>query len=75
MWCDVAMNSLTFSRDSHLHGTDKYIESWVHLKIHVTLNSNELQIENTFKPVSSQVFYSAFFSIANPIPTPASIFP
>ena len=43
MWHDMAKDLITFSSDSHLHGTHKYIESRVHLKIRVALNSNVLQ--------------------------------
>ena len=31
-WCDVEKNSFTFTWDSHLHGTNECIESWIHLK-------------------------------------------
>ena len=40
----MAKDSITISCDSCLHGTHEYIESWVHLKIRVALNSNVLQI-------------------------------
>ena len=43
----MAKDSITFSHDSHFHGTHEYIESWVHLKIQVALNSNALQIQTT----------------------------
>ena len=60
MWHDVAMNSITFSHDSHLHGTHHYDESWVLLKIQVTLNSNVLQIENKFNKIIKFVLLVTF---------------
>ena len=48
MWCDMAMNSITFSHDSCSYGTHECIELWMHLKIWFALNSNEIQLENKF---------------------------
>ena len=56
----MATNSLTFQLDSHLHRTDKHVESWVHLKIQVTLNSNVLQIENKFNKIIEIVLFVTF---------------
>ena len=36
LWHYVAMDSLTFSHDSHSHRTDEHVESQFHLKIQVT---------------------------------------
>ena len=47
----MAKDSFIFSQDSHLHGTDEYIESWSHLKILFALNSNVLQIEHMFNKI------------------------
>ena len=60
MWHDVATNSLTFSHDSCLHGTHEYVESCVYLKIRVALNSNVLQIENTFNKIINIVLLVTF---------------
>ena len=60
MWHDMAMNSIMFSHDSHSHGTDEYVESWVHLKIRVALNSNVLQIENKFNKINKIVLLVTF---------------
>ena len=43
---------LLHSHVIHVHvGTDKYIDSWIHLKIWFDLNSNVLQIENKFNKI------------------------
>ena len=60
MWHDVAMNSIMFSHDSHSHGTHKYIEPQVHLKIQVALNSYVLQIENKFNKIIKIVSFVTF---------------
>ena len=60
MWHDMAMNSLAFPCDSRLYRTDKHVESWVHLKIQVTLNSNVLQIENKFNKIIEIVLFVTF---------------
>ena len=56
----MAKDSFMFPWDSHLHGTCKYIESWVHLKIRVGLNSNVLQIENKLNKIIKIVLYVSF---------------
>ena len=56
----MAMNLITFSHDSCLHGTHKYIESWAHLNIQVALSSNVLQIENKFNKILNIVLYVSF---------------
>ena len=56
----MAKDSFTFPWDSHLHGTHEYIESLVHLKILVTLNSNVLQIENKFNKIIKIVLLGTF---------------
>ena len=48
------------SPDSRSHGTHEYIESWVHLKIRVTLNSNVLQIQNKLNNIIKIVLYVSF---------------
>ena len=57
MWHDMAKDSFMFQCDSHSETTHKYIESWVHLKIRVALNSNVLQIENKFNKITKIVLY------------------
>ena len=60
MWHDVAKDSFTFPWDSHSHGTDEYVESWIHLKIQFALNSNVLQIENKFNKIIRIVLFVTF---------------
>ena len=62
MWCDMAMNSLMFSHDSRSHGTHEYVESRVHLKIRVALNSNVIgvPIENKFNKIIRIVLLVTF---------------
>ena len=47
----MAKDLIMFSCNSRLHGTHEYIESWVHLKIQVTLNSNVVQIQNNLNKI------------------------
>ena len=56
----MAKDSFTFPQDSHLHVTHYHIESWVHLKIQVTLNSNILQIQNKLNNIIKIVLYVSF---------------
>ena len=56
----MAEDSITFSHDSCSHGTHEYIESWVHMKIRVTLNSNALQIQNKLNKKIKIVLYVSF---------------
>ena len=60
MWHEVAKDSFTFLWDSCSHGIDEYVESQVHLKIRVTLNSNVLQIENKFNKINKIVLLVTF---------------
>ena len=57
MWHDLAKDSFTFPPDSRLHGTHEYIESQVHLKIRVILNSNVLQIKVKLNKIIKIVLY------------------
>ena len=56
----MAKDLITFLHDSCSHATHEYIESWVHLKIQVTLNSNALQIQNKLKKIIKIVLYVSF---------------
>ena len=56
----MAKDLVTFSCDSCLHGTHEYIESWVHLKIQVALNSNVLEIENKLNKIIQIVLFVTF---------------
>ena len=56
----MAKDSFMFPWDSCLYGTDKYIESWSHLKIWFALNSNVLQIENKFNKIIKIVLCVTF---------------
>ena len=57
MWHDIEKNSFTFTQDSHLHGTHKCIELWIHLK---TLKFNEIQSEIKFIQKLNLVFLITF---------------
>ena len=56
----IMKNSFMFSCDSHLHWIDEYIESWVHLKILVALNSNVFQVQNKLDKIIKIVLYVTF---------------
>ena len=60
MWHDMAKDSFMSSRDSCLHRTDEYVESWVHLKIRVAQNLNVVQIENKINKIIKIVLFVTF---------------